>query len=332
MMPGPPCDCGARSGERQNGTSRNQVLALAALSGSWLPVAMWSRGLTSLHWILAAGICLALMGGRAQAQTLNVIEEYGLCFDGAPIWYEAAAGNGRTLQTLEWQPFGQETGWETYLPMTQQEIGTRCAASTPGFAAALAEFQRRYGLPADGRFGSATFDVLKGVWQERRPFVMARVRGICPGYPERQSLGEFDYSEESLHRPGRMGQQVAIAAYRRMVRDARAEVPALAADPILLTVYSTYRHPDIDGVRCEDESNCDGRRRASCSAHRTGWAFVGEAPGYGIASTNAYNRLVQTRGPAYRWLVRNAARYGFVNYIYEPWHWEYVGPEASYAP
>ena len=59
---------------------------------------------------------------------------------------------------------------------------------------------------------------------------------------------------------------------------------------------------------------------------------MGSAPDYGIDSTNAYNRLWQSRGPAYRWLVRNAHRYGFVNYIYEPWHWEYVGTEADYAP
>jgi D-alanyl-D-alanine carboxypeptidase len=273
--------------------------------------------------------------GQARAQTPDTLNEVALCFGAAATWYEAAAGNDRTLHSLDWQPFGRETGWETYLPMTQQEIGTRCAPYTPGFAQALAAFQTRYALQADGRFGPATFEVLKGIWQERRPFVMARVRGECPAYPERHTLGEFDWREETIQRPGRMGQPVAIAAYRRMVRDARAQVPELAANPNLLTVYSTYRHPDIDGVRCEDESNCDGLRRASCSAHRTGWAFdinVGEAPGHGIASTNAYNRLWQSRGPAYRWLVRNAARYGFVNYIYEPWHWEYVGPEATYAP
>lgn len=290
-------------------------------------------GLTLFVLTLLTGF--GLLPARARAQSFDVLNEVALCYNPAATWYEAAAGNGRTLQSLEWQPFGREYGWETYLPMTQQEIGTRCGAATPAFAAALAAFQARYGLQADGRFGPATFEVLKGIWQERRPFVMARVRGECPAYPERQSLEEFDWREETIQRPGRMGQPVAIAAYRRMVRDARAEVPELAANPNLLTVYSTYRHPDIDGVRCEDEANCDGLRRASCSAHRTGWAFdinVGEAPGYGIASTNAYNRLVQSRGPAYRWLVRNAARYGFVNYIYEPWHWEYVGPEASYAP
>jgi LAS superfamily LD-carboxypeptidase LdcB len=29
--------------------------------------------------------------------------------------------------------------------------------------------------------------------------------------------------------------------------------------------------------------------------------------------------------PAYRWLVANAGRFGFVNYVFEPWHWEWTG-------
>ncbi|WP_296818117.1 D-alanyl-D-alanine carboxypeptidase family protein [Brevundimonas sp.] len=286
---------------------------------------------TRLLLTIAASLALAAPA-LAQDDPIGRVLD---CHAGQEAWLEAAAHNARTLETLEWEPFGRETGWETYVPMTQQEIGTTCAPTTPGFAAALAAFQARYELEADGVFGPATFQVFKGVWQERRPFVMARVRGECPRAPERRELAEFDYMEETARRPGRMVQAEALAAFRRMVADARAQVPEIAADPLLLTVYSTYRHPDIDGVRCEDDRNCDGLRRATCSAHRTGWALdinVGQAPGYGVDSTHPYNRLVQSRGPAYRWLVANAHRYGFVNYIYEPWHWEYVGPGASYAP
>jgi LAS superfamily LD-carboxypeptidase LdcB len=31
------------------------------------------------------------------------------------------------------------------------------------------------------------------------------------------------------------------------------------------------------------------------------------------------------KGVAYRWLVSNARRYGFINYAFEPWHWEWTG-------
>jgi LAS superfamily LD-carboxypeptidase LdcB len=30
-------------------------------------------------------------------------------------------------------------------------------------------------------------------------------------------------------------------------------------------------------------------------------------------------------GLAFRWLVANAYRHGFVNYAFEPWHWEWTG-------
>ena len=32
-----------------------------------------------------------------------------------------------------------------------------------------------------------------------------------------------------------------------------------------------------------------------------------------------------SRTAVYRWMVANAARFGFVNYPFEPWHWEWTG-------
>jgi LAS superfamily LD-carboxypeptidase LdcB len=42
-------------------------------------------------------------------------------------------------------------------------------------------------------------------------------------------------------------------------------------------------------------------------------------------NTKDENRALQTHGPVYRWLVKNASSFGFRPYFYEPWHWEYVG-------
>ena len=83
-----------------------------------------------------------------------------------------------------------------------------------------------------------------------------------------------------------------------------------------------------DAARCRAEGNCDGIVRARCSAHRTGLAadmYVGQAPGFGPDSSADPNRLFMTRTPTYRWLVANARRFGFVNYPFEPWHWEWTG-------
>jgi LAS superfamily LD-carboxypeptidase LdcB len=139
---------------------------------------------------------------------------------------------------------------------------------------------------------------------------------------------------ETFQREGRFLRADVWAAYQRMVAAARQELPSLKDDPKALTIFSGYRSPEADAARCDAQGNCDGLRRASCSAHRTGTAIdmnVGWVPGVAADSTTPENRLLQTRTAPYRWLVLNAARFGFVNYAYEPWHWEWVGDAAAKA-
>ncbi len=61
------------------------------------------------------------------------------------------------------------------------------------------------------------------------------------------------------------------------------------------------------------------------SAHQSGRAidfYLG-----GSNSSRNVSRLQAT--PAYRWLVTNAARFGFYPYSREPWHWEYNPPASA---
>jgi hypothetical protein len=260
---------------------------------------------------------------------------YASCGDAPDAFVKAAAVNAKTLDTLEWAPFGApEHGWQVYDLLIGREIGTSCGSGTPVYAQKLAAFQARYQLPADGVMTPATFEVFKGVLQEKRSFVMDRVHGICPDAPADAQLVVVPKSAETFEREDRKMRADVWAAYSRMVAAARAELPALAADPKALTIFSAYRSPESDAARCDAQGNCDGLRRAVCSAHRTGAAMdlnVGWIPGVAADSTTPENRLLQTRMPAYRWLVANAARFGFVNYPYEPWHWEYVGDPALAA-
>jgi LAS superfamily LD-carboxypeptidase LdcB len=48
--------------------------------------------------------------------------------------------------------------------------------------------------------------------------------------------------------------------------------------------------------------------------------YVGGDP----VDTKDANRAIQVKTPIYQWLVRNADKFGFRPYFYEPWHWEYV--------
>jgi LAS superfamily LD-carboxypeptidase LdcB len=95
-----------------------------------------------------------------------------------------------------------------------------------------------------------------------------------------------------------------------------------------MILFSAFRDPAQDTARCASQNNCQGIVRARCSAHRTGLAmdiYLGTAPGFKPSSTDDANRLFISRGPAYRWLAANAGRFGFVNYPFEPWHWEWTG-------
>ncbi|HEY1224918.1 MAG TPA: D-alanyl-D-alanine carboxypeptidase family protein [Brevundimonas sp.] len=250
-------------------------------------------------------------------------------------WRGAAFANTVSIYSMEWSPFGsEEWGWEAYLPLIQEELNTRCAPGTERFAQALAGFQAAHNLPAGGGFDAATFQAFRGVWQERRPFVMARVRGECPDPPRIRDLGYLVEEEEHADRLTRLLRRDVLEAYRRMVAQARRDEPAIAANPELLQIFSGFRDPEADAARCAAQNNCDGVRRAVCSPHRTGTAvdlYVGQVAGLGVDNTSAPSRLFMTRGVAYRWLVRNAHRYGFVPYVFEPWHWEYVGAENAQA-
>jgi D-alanyl-D-alanine carboxypeptidase len=242
----------------------------------------------------------------------------------------AAFENASTLHSLSWSPFGRrERGWETYAALIATEIGTRCGPTTPGFASALSRWQKARGLNPTGEVNEGTFMFMKGVWQGQRPF--ANRGGGCPNPPPESSLASGRPGE------GYSGKHVQLApgafqAYRRMVRDAKREVPAIRGDPRWLTIFSAYRSPSYDAARCARDQNCNGVTRARCSPHRTGRAmdlYVGQAPGYGPDSTADPNRLVMSKSPAYRWLVANAHRYGLVPYAFEPWHWEWIGDPSQ---
>lgn len=288
-----------------------------------------TRVLLSLVVLTAAALAVP---ERAVAQTRDA----GVCDADEIEWGAPALANAASHYSMQWTPFGPpEWGWETYLPLIRKELATGCATNSPGFARALAVFQSDHGLPPTGWFDPATFQVFRGLWQERRPFIMERVRQQpCPDPPPLYQLGYLVESEEHADRLTRLLRRDVLAAYRLMVAAAREEVPEVAANPELLQIFSGFRDPEADAARCAAQGNCDGLRRAVCSPHRTGTAvdlYVGQVPGLGVDDTSPGSRLHMSRTATYRWLVANAHRFGFVPYVYEPWHWEWVSPTGGYA-
>lgn len=251
--------------------------------------------------------------------------------------FEAAAGRNRqSFAAMRWAPFGvAEAGWDAYAPTIAEEIRTGCDPTTPGFAAALADWQQRHGLPATGEVEAQTVEAMRVIWMLRRPFVVETRDGSCPpGAAEAallQAAADEGYFGKTVQlRPG------ALAAYRQLRAAARREAPAVRADPTLLALISGYRSPELNAAQCLADGNCGGPARANCSAHRTGLAvdlYLGAQPGFDPTSSADENRSFQSATPAYQWLVRNAGRFGFVAYPYEPWHWEWTGePVVAGAP
>jgi hypothetical protein len=240
----------------------------------------------------------------------------------------AGAYNAAAERNLAFAPFGRaEQGWAAYAPAIGRAVRSACPPASPAFARAVARWQARAGLIPHGGVDPATFAAIKQGWEQRRPFVRLRAAGICPNPPDEAGLAAVPAADawrgaEARLRPG------ALRAYERMVAAARREDPRIAADPEALAVFSAYRSPAYDAGRCALQHNCDGVVRAACSSHRTGLAVdlaLGAAPGFAVDSSADPNRLHQTTTPAYRWLVANAGRFGFVNYVFEPWHWEWTG-------
>jgi len=246
--------------------------------------------------------------------------------DGTDAPETAAAVNAASLSTLAWTPFGKpETGWETYAPRIAAEIGTTCSPGSNGFASALARWQGAHGQPKTGVVDPTVFGAMLVRWHLARPFVRVNREGVCPGAPPEANLAlagpKESYGGKAIRlRPG------ALEAYRSMVAEARAA--GVLPRPESLMIFSGFRAPDADAQRCARDHNCQGLIRTICSAHRTGLAMdvvIASAPGFGPDSSADANRLVMARSPLYRWMVVNAGRFGFVNYAYEPWHWEWTG-------
>ena len=239
----------------------------------------------------------------------------------------AAARNAASLDSISWAPFGRaEIGWRTYAPVVAAAAGTVCGPTSPGFAEAVARWERTRGREADGLLEPDDFIALKNEAHGRRPFVQVRGRGVCPSPPAETRLVTAGPTEGYRGKAVQMRPAV-LSAWRDMVRAAKAEDPRIARDPEMLTIFSAYRSPDYDAARCARDGNCQGITRAQCSPHRTGLALdlvVGAAPGFTVDSSADPNRLHMSQTPAYLWMVKNAGRFGFVNYLFEPWHWEYV--------
>ena len=97
----------------------------------------------------------------------------------------------------------------------------------------------------------------------------------------------------------------------------------LASDEKYLKIMSAFRSREYQDKLRRESPNSGSAGLAVNSPHFTGRALDLYVGGEAVDTRDA-NRALQVQTPVYRWLVRNAERFGFRPYCYEPWHWEYV--------
>lgn len=241
----------------------------------------------------------------------------------------AATQNVALRHNLNWAFGGkQQRGWSLYLPLINQLIGTESDAATVEFAAALARWQANAGLAASGVLDDETLYKMVSTWQSRRLKERA--------YPRPDQLltaPASDFWDASRPAELRQVETEAYMAYKRMIA-AAAKDPSLGLlvtatgeiDPSekFLKIVSSFRSRQYQEQLRKQSPNSGRAGLAVNSPHFTGCAldlYVGGEP----VETKDINRAIQVRTPVYKWLVKNAGRFGFHPYYYEPWHWEYRG-------
>jgi zinc D-Ala-D-Ala carboxypeptidase len=237
--------------------------------------------------------------------------------------------NSLLRNELAWT-FGskQQRGWYLYDLLINQTLNNSNDASTEDFAAAVATWQKQKGLNADGMLDQDSWMALVSQWQSNR------LKDKSPATSEQLvTAPPSDFYDPARLSELRQVERSTYAAYKQMLAAAIAD-PALhlvcatstelAPGEKYFKIVSAFRSREYQEQLRRQSPNAGSAGLAVNSPHFTGRAldlYVGGDP----VDTKDANRAIQVNTPAYQWLVRNAARFGFRPYFYEPWHWEYVG-------
>jgi zinc D-Ala-D-Ala carboxypeptidase len=241
----------------------------------------------------------------------------------------AASQNAGLRNELSWTFGGkQQRGWSLYELLISKTLKTEENAATSDFASAVATWQKRSGLSADGVLDEDSLMRLISQWQSNR------LKNRTAATPDQLlTAPPADFYDPSRAEELRQVERNTYAAYKRMIaaalddptlKLARSSSGELAPGEKYFKIISAFRSREYQDELRRKSPNAGSAGLAVNSPHFTGRAldiYVGGDP----VDTKDSNRAIQVDTPAYRWLVRNAERFGFRPYFYEPWHWEYVG-------
>ncbi len=232
----------------------------------------------------------------------------------------AAAENSVLRNDVTWTFGGkQQRGWYLYDLLIGETLDTNDDPLTDDFAGSLAKWQKKRGLSPSGLLDQESLMAMISHWQGRRlkNKVYAEPSQLTTVLPT-------DFYDPSRAPELRQVEHKTYAAYKEMVAAALND-PELNLKPTdkYFKIISAFRSREYQDQLRQKSPNAGSAGLAVNSPHFTGRAldiYVGGLP----VDTKDSNRAIQVNTPAYKWLVRNAERFGFRPYFYEPWHWEYV--------
>ncbi len=244
------------------------------------------------------------------------------------LFASAAAENAGLRNELTWTFGGkQQRGWYLYDLLIGETLKVRDDSLTTDFAESLAAWQKKQGLNADGVLDEDSLMALISFWQSNR------LKNKAYATPDQLlTAPPTDFYDSSRADELRQVERNTFAAYKKMIAAAIADpklklshtAPGeLAPGEKYLKIVSSFRSREYQDNLRRQSPNAGSAGLAVNSPHFTGRAldlYVGGDP----VDTKDSNRAIQVNTPVYRWLVRNADRFGFRPYFYEPWHWEYV--------
>jgi len=266
---------------------------------------------------------------RLVKPTVLIIDRAGKPIANSEALAAAATANSSLSSEFVWTFGGKEQhGWYLYTPLINRLLGVEDGPGSSAFALALARWQEVSGLKPTGVLDEDSLGAMILKWQD------ARIKNRDLALPEQLvtvSAAEF-YDPDRLEEL-RQVEKTTYAAYKRMLAAAINDPTlhlahnsdgTLATEERYLKIISAFRSREYQEKLRRQSPKAGRAGLAVNSPHFTGRAldlYVGGDP----VETKDGNRAFQIQTPVYRWLVRNAERFGFRPYFYEPWHWEYLG-------
>ena len=250
--------------------------------------------------------------------------------EASPSAFEGAALRNSQLQSSLGWIFGgkQQLGWYLYTPLVANLIGADSDGTASEFAMRLSLWQRQKEVEATGVLDNGTWSQMISTFQSQR-----MKNKTLPAADQLVTVPASYCYDPSRPEELRKAERETFAAYKRLVAAAStvsslglhvAADGELAPNEKFLKIVSAYRSQQYQDQLRRQSPNSGRAGLAVNSPHSTGRAldlYVGGEP----VDTKDENRALQTRTRVYQWLVKNASRFGFQPYFYEPWHWEYTG-------